>query len=749
MTEFERTKRLEAEARRRAEQEAKENLHKWNGSRALILAVERAKLGLPLSLEEKALLQASKVTVSYSLAEIEAARNEALSSNIRGQSDSTSFPSSSTTTSRGPSSVATPSIEAPSLQKTPINQSESDLIREMIAREAKNLLKLVQTLLLTSSTCITLGDLSSEISTKTGRKWGHDFEPRHGPLVQFLRSEGAKALGISVHHNKFVSLPHNAHTVPETSITQPQMQQMHPLATLKGEDNVTPTSGQRDALVPYSQELYALAPASETLPMKGAYSHAYEELANSLVNTRTSTHLGPTNQQMVREQPQQQQQRQGHSINYSVVFDPFEISQQQYELQQFQQQQLQQQQEASVSTTERNQYVSASTRDSAHHASSQEFTVTMVSDYLPQTHGSRKQVPTSAQPSYAITTTNAPTLSHDVKGRTTTSYLVNQTTQDVNISGAHTKMIRGGPGSTGSAALPSFSQFNGSGYNIGSGGAIDEAVSHGGGGSSTSRALAPVRIARPGYQHSSAAPPTMSTSTTTTQSNTQTNSSFSSYHASMRPGHTTSSDTDDDAQYAQALAASFAAEDAENEKLAQLALAPTSFKPSTTTNTLSTTSHVGYPQLEDNVTWADFNVLFRPMLNRGFTLVKHGRSGYPKRRHFWFNVSLTKLFWDTSRFLDVLANGDRHIDLRHVIALYDGIQTDLLRRKLAIGEIALDQKNTFFSLVTTTRSYDFQASTPAQQKLLVRALNFLLKQLKQGINGLNYNQPMHGRAYNR
>jgi hypothetical protein len=704
MTEFERIKRLEAEARRRAELEAKERLHKWNGSRALILAVERAKLGLPLSLEEKALLQASTLAVSYSLAEIEAARNEALNSSAKGGTGA------SEATPSGPPLGLPTAAAPPARQPSAGSSSESDLIREMIAREAKNLLKLVQTILLSSSTCVTLGDLSSEISVKTGRKWGHDFEPRHGQLLQFLRSEGARSLGLSVHHNKFVSMPNNAHTVPENVQAPHQDQAM--LEAGRGAN--TSLGDQRDALVPYSSDLFAITPVPDPVPPKSAYAQAYDELATTLAGTQ----LGPSPQQ-TREA--QQMSTSSHNINYSLVFDPFEISQQQQ----------QQQQAARISTTERGRYQQTSSSLPIQQTSSQEFTVTMVSDYLPQAQGSAKPRQTSVPRSYPAPSPP----SHEIVAQTTTSYLVNQTTQDVNMSGAQMKMIRGGGrGSSSNNGLPPFSQFNGSGYNAGSGGAIDDLVSHG----RSSPALAPIRTARP-------IPPQAPTATgSTSQTTSQTSSSFSSYHASMRPGHTTSSDTDDDAQYAQALAASFAAEDAENEKLAQFALVPAGHKPSNVSSSMSTSR---YPQLEEAITWADFNVLFRPMLNRGFTLVKHGRSGYPKRRHFWFNTSLTRLFWDTSRFLDVLANGDRHIDLRHVIALYDGIQTDLLRRKLAVGEINMDQKNTFFSLVTTTRSYDFQASSPAQQKLLVRALNFLLKQLKQGVNGLTYNQPMHGRAH--
>ena len=39
---------------------------------------------------------------------------------------------------------------------------------------------------------------------------------------------------------------------------------------------------------------------------------------------------------------------------------------------------------------------------------------------------------------------------------------------------------------------------------------------------------------------------------------------------------------------------------------------------------------------DESLTWQDFDILFRPMLLHGFNLIKHGRSGLPKRRHMWF-----------------------------------------------------------------------------------------------------------------
>lgn len=131
------------------------------------------------------------------------------------------------------------------------------------------------------------------------------------------------------------------------------------------------------------------------------------------------------------------------------------------------------------------------------------------------------------------------------------------------------------------------------------------------------------------------------------------------------------------------------------------------------------------------LTWADFDVLFRPLLVNGFTLIKHGRSGPPKKRHFWMTNSLTRLYWDTSRVMDVLTTGDRHISMTEVVSLIDGIGTDLLRKKAARGEIHAGNEGRFFSLVTTRRTFDLEAASVAQRRVLVRAFNFLVNHLSR------------------
>jgi len=134
---------------------------------------------------------------------------------------------------------------------------------------------------------------------------------------------------------------------------------------------------------------------------------------------------------------------------------------------------------------------------------------------------------------------------------------------------------------------------------------------------------------------------------------------------------------------------------------------------------------------DDNLSWQDFDVLFRPILQH-FTLYKHGRKGGAKRHHFWMNTSLTRLYWDTTKLMDLMKTGERHIEMADVVALIDGVGTDLLRKKVGRGEVAPSHQDRCFSLVTTSRTFDLQAQSPAQRKVLVRAFNFLIKKLNRG-----------------
>jgi hypothetical protein len=101
------------------------------------------------------------------------------------------------------------------------------------------------------------------------------------------------------------------------------------------------------------------------------------------------------------------------------------------------------------------------------------------------------------------------------------------------------------------------------------------------------------------------------------------------------------------------------------------------------------------------------------------------------------NRSLTKLYWDTSRIVDALRTGERHIEIEDVMSLADGCETDLLRMKATRGEIHAGSGR-YFSLITNTRTFDLEAASAAQKKVLCRAFRFLIKNMAHGSAAARY-----------
>ena len=101
------------------------------------------------------------------------------------------------------------------------------------------------------------------------------------------------------------------------------------------------------------------------------------------------------------------------------------------------------------------------------------------------------------------------------------------------------------------------------------------------------------------------------------------------------------------------------------------------------------------------------------------------------RRRFRVDATLATLKWESARLQDLFV-GERAIELASVVGVVEGISTDLLRRKLACGEIFGGHANRFFSLVMPDRSVDLEASSSAQAKVLARAFRFLSEARNRG-----------------
>ena len=128
---------------------------------------------------------------------------------------------------------------------------------------------------------------------------------------------------------------------------------------------------------------------------------------------------------------------------------------------------------------------------------------------------------------------------------------------------------------------------------------------------------------------------------------------------------------------------------------------------------------------DSNLLWSDFDLLFRPVLLSGFVLTKHDRNGASKKRRFYCDTDLIALRWSSSRLSDILFSTERTIDLASIIGVVEGISTDLLKKKLNDGEIFGGHAERFFSLILPSRTFDLEASSSTQAKILARAFRFL------------------------
>jgi hypothetical protein len=244
-----------------AEREARENLHRYRGMHMLILAVQRAKLGLPLTEAQQALLGKHgpelNLQIYYSSEQIEAERIKALEELMQeeqgrlheqarnrtaGSQDlvhilaATEAESARTPQLQMPDSTVSVDdvfsnnrasgvasgfhpLDASSLQSSPArplpglpsttteDHSKTESIGEaaFMTTEAEDLMTLVTSILRAAGRALTLGQLSEAIADKTGYSWGAHFEKTHGPLLNFIRLHAIPGYHILT-QNKYVSL---------------------------------------------------------------------------------------------------------------------------------------------------------------------------------------------------------------------------------------------------------------------------------------------------------------------------------------------------------------------------------------------------------------------------------------------------------------------------------------------------------------------------------------------------------------
>eukprot|EP01006_Ploeotia_vitrea_P039288 TRINITY_DN66328_c10_g9_i1.p1 TRINITY_DN66328_c10_g9~~TRINITY_DN66328_c10_g9_i1.p1 ORF type:complete len:390 (+),score=220.79 TRINITY_DN66328_c10_g9_i1:1-1170(+) len=103
---------------------------------------------------------------------------------------------------------------------------------------------------------------------------------------------------------------------------------------------------------------------------------------------------------------------------------------------------------------------------------------------------------------------------------------------------------------------------------------------------------------------------------------------------------------------------------------------------------------------------------FRATLERGIEILKHGRHGAPHMRKVILRDG-NKLFWYADK-------QNKFVRLSAITAVKEGLVTDVLKK------LDASRGSRCFSLITATRTLNFEAKTPAAQKFWVRGMRALL-----------------------
>lgn len=139
---------------------------------------------------------------------------------------------------------------------------------------------------------------------------------------------------------------------------------------------------------------------------------------------------------------------------------------------------------------------------------------------------------------------------------------------------------------------------------------------------------------------------------------------------------------------------------------------------------------------ERDLTWQEFQTTFKPLLLQGFVVLKHCRNGWPKRRALFATADFRAITWRTDKVGHKLMKGsDRRLEVCNMMAVVTGTDTPVMREALSRGTLRATRRECCFSIVMRHRSVDLEAGSPAQAKVLVRALKFLIAQYGAGAHG--------------
>lgn len=702
MSEHLRWQRLEAYARRRAEQEARENLTRYRGSHALALAYTRASLGLPLSDDEVRLLGSAQgelgLDLGFTAESIERERATALALYAQQRSSQEAMEAGAAAHARPPlpprgpdhvrSPTATAAAEAAAAEAAQREAGEAmSHARAVLDAEAEEVMSLITAIVRDAGAPLSLAEVSSAIHDRTHHFWGQQWEPRHGSLLHFVRSHLTPGVHVLT-HNRWLSL---AGMPPMPPVPQ---------APAQGSSVAVGSAGYASA---GSQAPLGSAPSS-TGTMGALVPHAHSQPQPMVVVPAMMTGMGA---------PYQQQQQQSMYGGYAAAGDAYGGSYQGYggqagaygagvsqqQQQQWEWSQWEQQQRQPTSTTsgwsdpfalqQQQQQYGGGTASFNPFDEGQAPAATLTQSRGPSTSISGSEAWEGAGGSEREAA---------LVGRRTLKTLMQvETNMEVNevparagrgTSGIHTRV----PSRTEArvpapvmsmSVLPSAPAYNQqhqyqqqrqqSYQYYGGAGASDElagAPLHG-------YALTPppgtvlvpvvpsAGMVVPGASGVVVSGGRQSGTTSSTITTTTTTSSSSAGRYRGVAGGGTTALTDLRSHTGGGVAGGSGNFEREAERLAS-----------------SLASRTGsLTEGDESLTWTDFDALFRPILQHGVTLIKHGRSGAPKARRMWFSASFARLMWAS----DSLMSSERSIPMAEVHTIVYGVGTDNLRSRRARG----------------------------------------------------------------
>jgi hypothetical protein len=697
---------------RLAEAEALAHLHRYRGygGLALIKALERRRLGIPTTDRDAELIrnaEAAGFQVEWSAADVSRAREEAMGGGSGGGSTSSPTTATTVTTSsaRGGSSNASGDSGA--------------ALTDDLADEASSLLTLLVSLVEGAGKPLTLGELSAGLAEQTGASWGSHWELRHGPLLHFLRARASPPGGggyLVLTRNKYLGLegmPVPAPPTPTaaaaplstTTTTTSSFGALHALARPGGG---VPNMHDLDSSVPPMLQRSTTAPGGGAVWQSSSSSSSHHphsassSLADGPMAAMTTTSTTAASRR--------------HSLSYpsDPFFDPWAADAGAAAATTAAASAARAKVEAEAEALRAEAEAEAASRlamearrrasEAVDASASHEMTLARIRgelevDRAREREGRREQELRDAALARRIAEEEHAGLAMRQRTMMTTTTMAAAMTAARPSAAAYPLPYAAAPGP--SQAYPPAALLPPPQY----------------------------ALATYGPRHASTTSSTMMSTQMQQQQQQQ-----QQYHHQQRSSSSVAS-------YASTSSAAFPSPPTSTTfALGPYGdLVPTPHLPSssldieafaqTTVSRGACDDGGGDGDGDAGLTAADFDVLFRPMLVHGFTLVKHGRQGPPKKRRFWMSHRLTRLYWDSSKVSEVvLGTGERCIEMSEVVQIVDGVGTDLLRRRVGRGEVLASQQGRFFSLVTKDRTFDLEAASVAQRKVLVRAFAFLLNQ---------------------